>query len=63
MTQNRNHLSEIFAEYPADIQALLADVLRLEQQYITESLHPNSLAFKELRDKIDDAIEKVLSKK
>lgn len=55
-------LTKIFKNYPADVQKLLQQVLHLEQQYITSSLTPNSLAHKEVKDKIDAIIEELAKK-
>lgn len=52
-------LTKIFKEYPPDVQKLLRRVLQLEQQYITSPVAPNSLAHKELKEKIDAVIEDV----
>ncbi|GJM41423.1 MAG: hypothetical protein DHS20C20_17050 [Ardenticatenaceae bacterium] len=55
-------LTKIFKEYPPDVRELLQKVLLIEQQYITSSLTPNSLAYKEVQAKIDDIIEGMCKK-
>ena len=55
----KTHLSAYFADYRPEIQKVLEEVLFLEQQYITTSLHGRSLALKELKEKIDKTIDKV----
>lgn len=50
-------LTKIFKNHPPDVQKLLRHVLQLEQQYITSPLAPNSLAHKDLKEKIDAVIE------
>jgi len=61
MSQAKSHLNRLFEQYPREVQQILANVLRLEQEYITDALHPSSQIYKELREKIDDEIEKVAS--
>jgi hypothetical protein len=58
MQQKR--LTELFQIYDEKTQQVLRDVLLLEQQYITRPLRTNSTAWRELRDKIDEAIEKAV---
>ncbi len=53
-------LTKIFKNHPPEVQKLLRQVLRLEQQYITSPLAPNSLAHKELKEKIDAVIEEMV---
>lgn len=55
-------LTKLFQTYPPDVRKLLQQVLHLEQQYITSSLHANSLAYKELKEKIDAVIEEICRK-
>ena len=61
MSQAKSHLNRLFEQYPREVQKILADVLCLEQQYITDTLHPNSQVYKELRDKIDEVIEEAVT--
>lgn len=59
---SQHHLTKIFKSYPPDVRKLLQEVLHLEQQYITSSLTPNSLAHKEVKEKIDAIIEELAQK-
>lgn len=59
MTQNHSHLIRIFKDYDPEIQKLLRQVLKIEQEYITDPLTRNSLTHKELRDKIDRVLEEL----
>ena len=56
----KDRLAEMFEVYESNIQQVLREVLYLEQQYITAPLRTNSLALKELREKIDEIIEDTL---
>lgn len=55
----KNRLAEIFREYDPDVQRLLREVLQIEQQYITANLTTNSGALKEIRERMDEAIEEI----
>ena len=52
-------LSAIFEDYDLEIQQTLKAVLTVEQQYITDPLITNSKALKEIRQKINEIIERV----
>lgn len=52
-------LGSIFSKYEKPVQKILRDVLRLEQQYITDQLRTNSTALKEIKQKMDQVISEV----
>ena len=56
----KQQLHDLFAKYDERTQHLLREVLRLEQQYITNPLNTNSSALRELKEKIDGVIEEVV---
>ena len=56
----KQQLSKLFKQYDAQTQQVLHEVLRLEQQYITNPLRTNSSALRELREKIDATLERVV---
>lgn len=55
----KSRLAEIFKDYPADVQQLLREILQIEQQYITANLTTNSGALKEIRESVDEMIERI----
>lgn len=52
-------LSAMFEEYDLEVQRTLKAVLIIEQQHITDPLITNSKALKDIRQRIDEAIERV----
>ncbi len=52
-------LSNIFKEYDPRVQHVIREVLRIEQEYITDPLRTNSAALKDIRQRINRIIEEV----
>ena len=56
----KERMRELFKTYDPEIQKLVADVLTIEQQYISFELKTNSKALKEIRDNIKQTIDRMV---
>jgi hypothetical protein len=54
-----SRLTDIFKAYDPTVRQILREVLRVEQQYITDPLRTNSTALREIRQEIDRIIEEI----
>ena len=57
----KQQLTKLFKKYDPQTRKVLREVLRLEQQYITNPLRTNSSALRELREKIDGVLERTVN--
>lgn len=55
-------IAEVFDQYDPRVRLILREVVRLEQQYITDPLRTNSAALKEIRERIDEIVENTISR-